>query len=213
MSTAPLSLGERVLPLYLGIMEEIKVRIGQIGRVTAGDIPLPPRAIQEFCLLQVRMVCELIALACLHAHGDDVTDSSKLAKEWQAGRIVSTLGRLHRLFPVPVTMSPTSDPKGWHFTPVESGYLSKSELLELYGNCGRELHRGSLKNLLNPSSFPAPMDFATIDVWVNKIYALLDKHQVRLASGNVVIVCIMQTAENAVQVAVAAVPDRKAPIA
>jgi hypothetical protein len=90
-----------------------------------GDIPLPGKAIQEFCVLEIRMVCELIALACVVAHGDDIADSNKLEKEWQAGRIVSALERLHPgFFPVPVTMTQTLEPKGWHLEEVKSGFLT-----------------------------------------------------------------------------------------
>src|ERR1019366_9455022 len=101
------ALGRTVQPLYLGLMEEIKFRFGTISRITQGDLPLPPKAIQEYCLLQIRMVCELISLACLVAHGD-ISKSNRLTKTYQADKIISELETLHPdFFPKPVTMTQT----------------------------------------------------------------------------------------------------------
>ena len=69
-------------------MEEIKLRFEVIVDIESGHVKLPERALYEFCYLQVRMICELISLSCLVAHGD-ITKSNKLTKTYQADRIVS----------------------------------------------------------------------------------------------------------------------------
>src|SRR5690242_15713425 len=56
--------------LYAGLMTEIKVRINAINTGTMNQIPVPPPLVKEFCFLQIRMICELVALGCLVAHGD-----------------------------------------------------------------------------------------------------------------------------------------------
>lgn len=200
------TLGKDIKPLYLGLMEEIKVRFGTISRITQGDIPLPAKAIQEFCLLQIRMVCELISLACLVAHGD-ISKSNRLTKTYQADRIIAELEKLHPdFFPKPVTMTHTSNPVGWHLQPLKSGFLTKPEFLKLYHRrCGGALHRGSLRNLLS-SNRQQQVQFDEIRLWVDKIRKLLDRHIVFLRDGKTVVLAIMDNGNGAVQVAIAAAP-------
>lgn len=195
---------QQLLPLYLSLMEEIKVRFQAITIITASNLSVPQKIIEESCLLQIRMVCELIGLACLVAHGD-ITKSNKLTKVYQADRIISTLEELHpKFFPAPVTM--TFNPGHVHFEPLKSGFLTKSEFLRLYNQrCGGSLHRGSLKNLLSPRR-QSHVDFDELRVWVNKIMRLLDKHVVFLRDGNTLVLCQMDNGKEAVQVAIAAAP-------
>jgi hypothetical protein len=56
--------------LYGGIMEEVKIRLNCIAMAAAGATGLPHPLARELCFLQLRMICELIALGCLVAHGD-----------------------------------------------------------------------------------------------------------------------------------------------
>ena len=51
--------------LYCSLMEEIKLRQHVISAVLEKQIVLPLRPAHELCYLQLRMVCELIAVACL----------------------------------------------------------------------------------------------------------------------------------------------------
>jgi hypothetical protein len=57
------------LDLYTNLMEEAKIRLLTVSAAT-DRIVLPAPILREFCFLQFRMVCELIALACLTAHGE-----------------------------------------------------------------------------------------------------------------------------------------------
>ncbi|MEO8683978.1 MAG: hypothetical protein ABI414_03965, partial [Devosia sp.] len=51
--------------LYANIMAEVKYRTDAIDAGTGGKLPLSAPLIREFCYLQLRMICELIALGCL----------------------------------------------------------------------------------------------------------------------------------------------------
>src|ERR1700730_10759516 len=85
--------------LYGGIMEEIKIRISAIDAGTGGLLPLSPVIIREHCFLQIRIICELIALGVLVAHGDiEATKTSKLQKAWHAKEIMDALLKLHQDF-------------------------------------------------------------------------------------------------------------------
>src|ERR1017187_2239008 len=66
--------------LYAFFMAEIKVRIGAINAI-GGTIEhrVPALIVREFCFLQFRMICELIALGCLTAHGD-IKETTELRK-------------------------------------------------------------------------------------------------------------------------------------
>jgi hypothetical protein len=64
-----------------------------------------------------------------------------------------------------------------HVDPITSGFLTKDELLKLYGECGNFLHRGSIRQLL--SKWEPTLDFQRINNWVGKIVALLNHHQIQ----------------------------------
>src|SRR5256885_15775731 len=55
--------------VYTSIMEEAKFRALSINTLTRSRIGLPVLLLGEFCFLELRMLCELIALGCLVAHG------------------------------------------------------------------------------------------------------------------------------------------------
>jgi hypothetical protein len=61
---------QAALNLYLSLMEEAKIRAFSINNATNVPNRLPPPLVREYCFLQLRMLCELIALGCLVAHSD-----------------------------------------------------------------------------------------------------------------------------------------------
>ena len=129
---------------YTRLLDEAKVRLIGLTDAIDGKTLLPEQLIADFSYLQLRMLCELVALGCLVAHGDiAATTTSKLQKEYAADNIIKKLEQLHpNFYPRPVTVSPTET--GHHIERVESGYLSRAELTSLYHHCGDHLHRGSL---------------------------------------------------------------------
>src|SRR5689334_9351620 len=89
------------LHLYALLMERLKLRMAAISWLLRNEHPWPPAITQDSCYLQLRFVCETVAIACLVAHGNALT-SRKLSKEYQADRILNALERLHpRFFPTP----------------------------------------------------------------------------------------------------------------
>jgi hypothetical protein len=135
--------------LYRGIMQEIRIRIAAIDSGTGNYLlTIPPPIVREFCYLQLRMVCELIAFGCLVAHGDmkDVR-APKLQKEWAADKIMEELERLHPAFyPYAARQMPTST--GLHLEVINPHPCPKAELIKIYHECGNVLHRGSLRKLI-----------------------------------------------------------------
>ena len=88
-------------------MEEIKGRTEAIRLALSGQLPVHPRVAVELSFLQLRMVCELIALACLMAHGDlGLTLPEKMKGEDHAGVILKVLEQLHpKFYPRPYVKS------------------------------------------------------------------------------------------------------------
>jgi len=60
---------EEAMDAYSILMQEAKGRLSAINTSLAGRTGLPSGTICEFCFLQLRMLCELITLGCLTAHG------------------------------------------------------------------------------------------------------------------------------------------------
>ncbi|MGA7124937.1 MAG: hypothetical protein WBZ19_01415, partial [Chthoniobacterales bacterium] len=85
--------------LYANLLEEAKIRIASIEAVISGRAGLPAPLVREYSYLQLRILCELIALGCLTAHGDiKATQAPKLQKEYAADVIIKRLENLHPNF-------------------------------------------------------------------------------------------------------------------
>ena len=182
----------QAVPLYKSIMEEIKIRVDIANQVLMAPPPLPETVLNEFCFLQIRFVCELIALGCLVAHGD-ITKSNRLTKYYQADRIMNNLEELNpEFFPRPV-IERIAEPHRIHYEFKTSGYLNKREFMRVYNQtCGKALHRGSLKHLLSLShQQKAPL--TEIKGLIIKIRELLNPHVILLHDQSTVLLCSMST--------------------
>ena len=81
--------------LYVLLMEELERRRNIIADVLASKINLPQGIAIELCYLQLRMICELIALGCLAAHGDiPATRSGKMRKAYAPNTILAELEQI-----------------------------------------------------------------------------------------------------------------------
>lgn len=187
---------EKARAYYAAIMDEVRLRFDCVTSLMSGETKLTASFVRESAFLQYRMICELIALGCLTAHGDiPETQASKLHKEYAADKIMDQLEKLHPdFFPFPVIQRRTG-PTSLHMEDAPEGYLTKAELLELYGRCGGVLHRGSMKRLMS-GKIPVQTNFPDIAKWATKIKLLLDTHTVLLLGGQIVFLCTMNTGPN-----------------
>ena len=177
---------------YARLMQEIKRRHSVIAEVLNQTIPMPQMAAFEFCYLQLRKICEVFALGCLAVHGDIPEVRSKLVeKTYSADQIMKRLIQIHPQF-YPVPSKQTVDQvtqKPIELTPVGTGFLTKDELLTLYGECGNYLHRGTIRQLLSKWE-PTP-DFEKITRWGSKLVALLSHHQIQTSQPDLQIWFLM----------------------
>ena len=176
---------------YTSIMEEAKFRALSINTLTNSSYALPVSLQREYCFLQLRMLCELIALGCLVAHGDlEETKSRSLQDEYRAGEIVKRLEKLHPNF-YPSPRKPVFSPGRVHMSDYDREFLTKSHLITLYGKCGDALHKGNLRQLLDPKSQP-PADFRDIQEWGQKILNLLSVHLISRREGNFHLIVMLE---------------------
>jgi hypothetical protein len=190
--------------LYLSMLEEVKVRFDCINVALTGQTNLPERGAVEYCYLQLRMLCELIALGCLVVHGE-IEGADSLRGKWSADEIIKRLEKLHPdFYPHPISISFPS-PKRVHIDAIETGFLTKADLLKLVGVSGDVLHRGSLKTLTRPSptllaGLPGALE------WGRKVTTLLSQHRIGLLGGKAHLICVLATIDNNVQVSFAESP-------
>lgn len=184
---------EEIGPIYAGLMEEIKRRVDVVQQIRSSNCPLPKMAAFELCYVQLRKICEVLALACLSAHGEipDVR-SNLLQKTYSADKIIKMLSNIHsRFYPVPgqQRLDPVTQ-KPVEVINVTSGFLTKDDLLNLYGECGNYLHRGSIRQLLTKRE--PTLDFEKIWSWIDKIARLLNHHQIQTIQPDIQLWVLMQ---------------------
>jgi hypothetical protein len=156
---------EEAMDAYTILMLEAKRRLLAMHTVLEGKTGLPKGVVCEFCFLQLRMLCELIALGCLTAHGDLM--SGKLRGTWQADKIIRGLEELHPdFYPIAAT----------------EGVFTKEELVKLWRKCGEVLHRGTFETLWSRLRYADAIE--EIRSWKKKIEALLSNHAIFMADGS-----------------------------
>jgi hypothetical protein len=135
--------------LYADLMEEVKIRIECIESALRGETQFPGRVVSEFCYLQLRLLCETIALGCLLAHGDISAARSKdLSKAYEADRIIEKLAKLHSEFYPKPRKQVRTGPTRLDYALPDYDFLAQNELVQLWRKCGKILHRGRLKDIL-----------------------------------------------------------------
>jgi hypothetical protein len=176
--------GEAILDRYRALIEEIKWRSQIIE--TAHTLPLPrPGAAIEVSYLQLRMVCEVIAVGCLLVHGDVPASRTKLLKrQYKADAIIKVLESIHPdFYPTSGQIKYDLSNQPWHFveTTVTGHILTKDDLRSLYHEAGDFLHRGALTFVLPAKIRKVRLE--TIQGWLMKIRNLLHNHRIQLIGG------------------------------
>lgn len=175
-----------------------------------GKTGLPHAAVQEFGFLQLRMICEVIALSCLTAHGDlKEVQQKSLQKTYDATIIIKKLGSLHPDFYPRPTIIKDIAPGRKRLEGIKDGFLTKADLKTLYGRCGDLLHRGSVKKLWKgPNDWPT--DNSELDSWAKKIARLMGVHFIGHLGGKTRLIAILSVGGGGVEVSFAGPPTQTA---
>ncbi|WP_298194789.1 hypothetical protein [Novosphingobium sp.] len=131
--------------IYANLMDEARIRIFSLERAIDDRENWAPRMIQEFCYLQLRLLCETVALGCMVAHGD--VTGTNIQKRYEPAVLIARLEALNPdFFPkgVRFRFEPTGVRLGDHPVPQ----LTKEELVKLWNISGTFLHRGTAKRVL-----------------------------------------------------------------
>lgn len=196
--------------LYANLMDEVKVRIDCINTAVQGRTSFPTPIVREFCYLQLRFLCELIALSCLVAHGDIASlQSHKTGRSYSADEILDRLTKLRPHF-WPLACNDTKQPDGsFEMKILDAQPLTKADLLSLYGKTHKFLHRGSLKKLLS-SETPIDMhiDLPEIVGWAQRISDLLSLHVIAI-NADWLIYCVLRNRDDNGRVQVANLSSQK----
>lgn len=193
--------------LYANLMDEVKVRIGCINTAIKNPALFPTPIIREFCYLQLRLLCELIALSCLVAHGDI---KNLPMREYSADDILKQLSKLRAHF-YPFACKQTVDPsnaggpKQFQLQEIHPAPLSRDDLIKLYSSTHKHLHRGNLKRLLSSQTpLELTINLPEIVGWAQKINDLLSIHTIAIDENNLIICTLRNSGNNnRVQVATA----------
>lgn len=163
--------------IYAAYMAEIKWRLGETDIRLKGVRARPNGygAIleTELCYLQIRYVCELVALASLAAHHSYGLNKD-LLKQHHAAQIFAELEGINALsFPVPVSLG--LDENGMkQFTPALERGMPRQAFSEIYGKCGNHLHRGFLKHALKGKGRTYDVD--ELSNWHRSFVQLITQH-------------------------------------
>jgi hypothetical protein len=183
---------------YCEVIEEIKGRYAARGAACAGQFAdkTPDPCALEFCYLQLRLICELIALGCLVAHRDivELKESKKIAKAWHSAVILAEIQKLHpQFYPKPSRQILNESGQVEKVAPIEQGFLTREGFIKLHGECGGVLHRGSIKSLL--SREPGRYSFRTVAETCGRIITLLNHHQIQMTDPDLQYWIVMQGAD------------------
>jgi hypothetical protein len=179
------------LGLYGGLMEEIKIRVKSINTVLTGQMapPFPALIAQEHCFVQLRMVCEIIAIGCIIVH-NQTSRVNAFEKLWNAKDIMDRLEALNPYF-FPRAVNIMRWEQSFDVHPVIPPPLTKEQFLKLYGRCGDGLHRGHLRKVA--TNIPVKkLRIDEIKQMADSIVNLLRAHIVSSADYKDHYICVME---------------------
>jgi hypothetical protein len=173
--------------IYAALMREIKSRMIAIAATyaeMAADPEHPQAFIKgEFCFLQLRFVCELIALAAVAAH-EPLGLTKDLLKSYQPERMFSLLSDINpQCFPMPVRRLNTGE-RTHHLEP-KLGEMTAADLKAVYDATGDVLHAGLAKHILNNRR--RLLDMEKLHGWANAIASFLIEHIVAIPSEGLIL--------------------------
>ena len=180
-----------IFPLYMRLMTEAKARIRCVEMIADGRTEyFSPGVARESCFLQLRMLCELIAVACVAAHENKTT--GQLLKYYEPHKIFAELAKLNaNFYPQPVTLEIMRD-RVFRTTPHDNGALTKSELINLRNQLGDNLHKKPIRDLLKAQQHRT--DFTDVLAWLEKIKSLLMTHRIDRGDGKNYFICELSAA-------------------
>lgn len=167
--------------IYLHCMLECHARIESANIVLSSD--LKPLFKNEFCWLQLRHICEVMAMGCITAQGDFETYRD-FSTSHSPPKIFRQLIKLNQhFFPQPVKLGENEDgikTIEWNQKPEA---INQSEVEKLWSVSGNQLHRLSAKKYLKTTMQP-PESVTIVQNHLIKIVRLLESHIIPIGDAD-----------------------------
>lgn len=146
----------------------------------------------EIAYLQVRKICETLALSTLCAHNQlPETNSNKFVKNYNAEAIFGMLSKVNdNGFPLAVRPINGGEKQ---FSIITEGMMTRSDLKKIYNQCHLILHNGNLADLIAGKEIV--LDFRELVKIHNQFAELLKIHMVPLPEFENVLICILHQKE------------------
>lgn len=164
---------------YTALMREIKLRVKSMSQMhdLCGPTGLHPQAALDYDYLQLRLICELIAIGCMVAH-DHPKALYRLRGAWRPEEILRDLEEVFPSFyPIPIS-NPIHEGATLRYNVLTTtDCLTRTELPKVWTVCGGRLHE-TLSAIL--ARRPVAPDFTEVESFVAKIKSLLACHQITL---------------------------------
>jgi hypothetical protein len=103
-------------------------------------------------------------------------------KTYEADKIIRELEKLHPKFYPHAVIQTKQGREEFNAVLRKDGFLTKEELIQVYGRCGNVLHRGSFRGLFLTNRY-ANLGFAEIKAWKDKIETLLGYHLISMVDN------------------------------
>lgn len=196
---------EQIGEAYQTLMSEVRIRLAalqeslDLAKADSGNEG-NWKAV-EFCYLQIRKICELVAISVLVAHNEFAEfRTNAMLKEWNADALFARILAENGLaFPLPAILHPNKNGPGFHHIEPNFDGPKAQDLKSIYNGCGSHLHIGSLKSLLADSK--KKLDIDELREWNNALVTLLNQHLLFLPDiRSVMFITMMEGASGAVNV-------------
>jgi hypothetical protein len=170
---------------YLYVLFEIKERLRLIKTMRLSTLPYG--IVRELCQLQLRHVCELVAIGCLVIQGD-YTSSAGLTDEYNPAKIFRSLdGKYEGCFPQAAIISQVNN--AWNITVnTKPDAMTRTELEKLWSMTGNYAHRLKIKNFFRVEDENDAKFWPSIENYIAKIETLLNPHVVPMHNPKILVV-------------------------
>lgn len=194
---------------YVSLMEEIKHRANVIEHLgVIPDVLMYRPVYLESIALQLRMILENLAIACLIANGESLANMPKtILKEYNPEKLLKRLEEINpTCYPQPIVLNESASSKAAGLDPSQvdqfrgelidrqdEDWLRREEISACYGRLGDLLHRK------NPLRGEADLRYfeRQLPAWYQQIVNLITHHKVGIAEEGKMYIVIVRHADDA----------------
>jgi len=177
---------------YLVLRREVRVRMDAINRMIGDPGGYDSRVVREFCYLQLRMIAELVALACVVAHDSPGRDDlKKLRRDYHADRILKQMERRHQGFFPRASIVVQIAEGHQEIQPQDGVGFTATQMREMWAKAGDVLHFGTVNKLR--SQKPVDPEQADVRGYQRRLIDLLSEHVILAQDEMTALHCVMQS--------------------